>query len=233
VRQVASLVTSPFDKRESSADSVNGKIASRGCAMCVLEVGSIAEWVGSLAAVATAIIAGFALYAWRNQIRGTSKHKAAVEIAEAAELTKYHFYDARNFFFGAWEFPAAYHAATMRTSHLEAEGFAYVFQNRYSTLSPHILHLATLRAKAGASLSEDCAKSLEELARKAGELNDWFRQRVEQLRAGENIVSQWPDQSWVKRVKESFEVCPGRSDPYSREFEAKFDALKKSVAKFI
>jgi len=52
--------------------------------VCDTEIGNLAEWVAAAALVATAIIAGIALSAWRDQLRGTSRHMAAAEIFEAA-----------------------------------------------------------------------------------------------------------------------------------------------------
>jgi hypothetical protein len=201
--------------------------------MCRMEVGNMAEWVTALAAVATAIIAGIALSAWRDQVRGTSRHQAASEIAEAALLMKYHFYDARSPFYGAWEFPPAYHSNSNRTRDDEADGWAFVFQKRWDHLSPEILKLATLRAKAGAVLNDDCAVALGELASKARELSNFFGERVGQYRAGPNIVAQWTDQDWVKRVKKSVEKIPDESDPYTEEFERKFKALRDLIEPFI
>jgi hypothetical protein len=65
-------------------------------------------------------------------------------------------------------------------------------------------------------------------------LHNFFGHRIEQIRAGPDIVSQWPDQRWVQRVREAIEVNPDdHSDPYSLEFEAKFDALRTLLKPFI
>jgi len=202
--------------------------------MVHMEVGNAAEWMAALGSVATAIIAGLALNAWRDQMRGTSRHLAASEIAEAARLMKYHFYDARNALYMASEFPPAYNAQTTHTNQEEAEGWGFVFQKRWDLLGPQITHLAKLRAKAGAILSEDCATALGDLARKARELHNFFSDRVEQYRVGPNIVRQWSDQNWVQRVKSSVQVIPDdHSDPYSVEFEEKFAVLKELTDPFI
>jgi Tfp pilus assembly protein PilE len=58
--------------------------------------------------IATAALAGMAPRSWREQMRGTSRHLAAAQIAEAAQLTRYYFYDARNGLIHASEFPSAY-----------------------------------------------------------------------------------------------------------------------------
>jgi hypothetical protein len=202
--------------------------------MSHMDVGNIAEWVAALGSIATAVIAGMALNAWRDQIRGTSRHQAAAEIAEAALLMKYHFYDARGAFYGSWEFPPAYHSNSNRTRADEANGWAFVYQKRWDHLSPEILRLATLRAKAGAVLSAECAVALGELAKKARELNNFFAERVEQIRVGPNIVSQWTDQDWVKKVEDSVEAAPDNpTDSYTLEFEEKFQALKDLIEPFI
>jgi hypothetical protein len=200
-----------------------------------IEWGNVAEWVAGIAAVATALIAWMALRSWRDQMRGASRHAAAAQIAEAARLTKYHFYDARNPWYDAAEFPPAYHAAQPpRSNTAEARGWAFLFERRYRLLNNQIMRLAKLRAKAGALLSEDSAEALEALARKARELHNFFQEKVAQIRAGPNIVSQWPDQQWVQRVNQSVEVNPeDHSDRYSLEFEAKFAKLMTLLEPFI
>jgi hypothetical protein len=198
-----------------------------------MEVGNWAEWVAAAGSIVTAVIAGMALYSWRDQMRGTSRHAAAAEIAEAAQLIRYHFYGARNAFIDISEFPRGYSSQTNPSNSAKADAYAHVFNNRYSLLGEQIVRLATLRAKAGALLSEESAAALEELARKGRELHNFYQERVEQLRVGPGTVSQWPDQNWVKRVKESVEVYPEHTDAYSLEFEAKFDALRKLIEPFI
>lgn len=200
-----------------------------------MDIGSAAEWVSAAAAVATAVIALKALLAWRDQVRGSSKHAAAAEILEAARLTRYHFYDARNAFYVTSEFPASYNQVSgERSRQEEVDGWAHVYAARWNLLGPQILRLATLRAKAGAVLSEDCADALEAMARKARELHNLFQERIGQIRAGPAIVAQWPDQDWVQRVTNSVQVIRGdHTDPYSLEFEATFAALKRLVDPFI
>jgi Tfp pilus assembly protein PilE len=123
--------------------------------LCHVEIGNLAEWFAAATAVATAIIAGIALSAWRDQIRGTSRHAAGAEIAEAARLMKYHFYDARNPWYDTGEFSPSYRAQTAAKNNAEeAAGWAHVFQNRYSLLSEQIHRLAILRAKASKSLMQ-------------------------------------------------------------------------------
>jgi hypothetical protein len=199
-----------------------------------MELGSAAEWLGGIGAVATAVIAWIALRSWRDQVRGQSSHAAAAEIAEAARLLKYHFYDARNPFWSATEFPPAYRTApTPRPNPIEVMGWGHVFTNRFQLLNGQILRLATLRAKAGALLSEESADALEALARKARELENFFRERLEQIRVGPHIVSQWPDQKWVQLVNQSFECSSERNDAYSLELEERYRNLKGLVDPFI
>jgi hypothetical protein len=83
-------------------------------------------------------------------------------------------------------------------------------------------------------LGEETAAALGELARKARELHTFFQDRVEQIRVGEHIASQWTDQNWVKRVNASFKVnLDDHSDAYSLEFEEKFDSLMQLVKPFL
>ena len=200
-----------------------------------VEWGNVAEWVTGLAALATVAIAWMALRSWREQASGTSKHKAAAKIAEAARLMKYHFYDARNPIYDSVEFPAAYNLqqSTNRSPSENARGWAHAYDGRYRRLNRQILRLATLRAKAGALLSEECAARLEALARKARQLRQYFGNSVAQIKAGGEVVEQW-DQKWVERVKQSITANPmDHSDPYSLEFEATYDAFMDCLKPFL
>jgi hypothetical protein len=198
-----------------------------------VEWGNVAEWVTGLAALATAAIAWMALRSWREQASGTSKHKAAAKIAEAARLMKYHFYDARNPSYDSVEFPPEFNQPqSARSPSEKAAGWAYAYDSRYRRLNRQILRLATLRAKAGALLSEECAARLESLARKARQLRQYFGNSVAQIRAGET-VKQW-DQKWVERVRQSITANPmDHSDPYSLEFEATYDAFMDCLKPFL
>jgi hypothetical protein len=199
-----------------------------------MEPGNAAEWATAVAALGAALVALRALYMWPIQMRATTRHEAAAEIAEAAELLWYHFYDARNPFYASGEFPAEYLVIENPTDRQNADAWAHVFQTRWDILYPHILKLATLRAKTKTLLSDECAVALDEYARKARELSNFFRERVIQYRNGENIVAQWPDQSWVQRVRKSIQVeGEDHSDPYSLEFEGKYDLLKAKTYPFI
>jgi hypothetical protein len=200
-----------------------------------IEWGSVAEWATTVAAFIAAGIAWVALKSWQDQMRGTSRHTAAAEALEAARLLKYHFYDARNMWWDASEFPPDYKTSSMPVSKTEEEkAWRYVFNNRWKTLRRPILRVANLRAKAAALLSEDSADALEVLARKASELRGFFNHRLEQIKVGKNIVNTWPDQDWVRKVNESFEVNPpDRTDAYSREFESKFRAVLERVTPYL
>jgi len=201
-----------------------------------MDIGNAAEWVAALAAVVTAGIAAKALWSWQDQMRGTSRHAAAAEIAEAAQLMKYHFYDARNPWFGIGEFSPSYRSLKRPISPAdEARGWAYLFNNRYALLEAQIQKLATLRAKAGTLLSEESAAALGDLARNARQLHGFFQDRVEQIKLGPEVVDQLPDQSWVEQTNSSFktESPDDHSDKYSVEFEQKFTALMSLVKAFI
>jgi hypothetical protein len=79
-----------------------------------IELGSIPDWIAAIGSIATAVVAWWAFLAWRTQLRGASKHAAAAEIAESAQLLRYHFYDARSSLIFAGEFPESYHTAGAR-----------------------------------------------------------------------------------------------------------------------
>jgi hypothetical protein len=200
--------------------------------------GSVAEIVSAVMSVITMLIGAVALSSWQEQLRHRSKFAVAAKIAERAWLTRYHFYDARNAWHGISEFPQDYKVLNNPTDAQTAQAYAYMYQNRWNHLSRQVLVLARLRANAGALLGEDTARRIEELARKARELNNLFSERVGQLRAGANIVAQWPDQAWVNYVKESVDVDPSakpgaHTDTYSRQFEQKFEALLDALKGYL
>src|ERR1017187_8771337 len=79
-----------------------------------IELGSIPDWIAAIGSIAPAVVAWWAFLAWRTQLLGASKHAAAAEIAESAQLLRYHFYDARSSLIFAGEFPENYHTAGPR-----------------------------------------------------------------------------------------------------------------------
>jgi hypothetical protein len=161
-----------------------------GCEL-VANWGSVPDWVAALSALATFVVALLAYRSWRSQLLGQSQHVAALRIAEAARLLKYHFYDARSPLHEAWEYPTEYHAARDRTPEVEADGLRHLYNGRLKLLWPSIMRIAKLRARASAVLGDDVANQMELLARKARELQFLMSQKVEQERAGPEIVAQW------------------------------------------
>jgi hypothetical protein len=166
--------------------------------MCSIDWSAIANWISALATAVTAVFAWMAITSWRAQLRGASKHAASQEIAVAAGMLKYAFYDARSPMILVWEFPKW----------------------------PHIFALAKLRPLAGAVLGDPVASAVESLARKARELHFVQEQAVKQKRDGAAIVAQYGDQNFVKRVRDSLEAVKGSDDPFSLEFEAEMAKLQ-------
>lgn len=204
--------------------------------MCEVDWALVREWVGTLAEVATAALAAIALFTWRAHLRGATKYKVAHQVLEEARLLRYFFYDARNPWVDAAEFPPDYHAALAtfgeRTAVQEAKGWAYVYNARYRMVRRQILVLARLRARAGAVLGEDMATAIEQLVRKAGELHGLMRARVEQYRAGDDVVNQRPNREWNARVREGVEVPPEHDDRFSREFEERLKGLDDRLERY-
>jgi hypothetical protein len=121
-----------------------------------------------------------------------------------------------------WEFPESYWegAPSKRRSNAEeADAYRHVYHRRMQELWPSIKAAADLRAKAGAVLGEETAKDLEDLAKKARELDFFFQQDVDQRRAGPEGVKQWSDQDFVARVKKSVVAQEPAEDGFSKEFE--------------
>lgn len=194
----------------------------------------------AITTVATVVLAAVAIYVaatWGKNLREATKHETAANVLEQGRLFRYLFYDARNPWHSPGEFPPEYYTVSGRgrTQTQEAEGWAFLYRNRWGRLEQQMVKLAEQRARAGAVLGEGAAQALEDLARKGRELHDFMRHRVEQIRVGETIVSQWPNQEWVEQVKNSVEVKdPDKcDDSYSKEFEQKFKQLEQIVKPFI
>ncbi len=211
--------------------------------MCVLDpscadaVTAIGTAITAVATVALAAVAIFAAATWGKNLRQATKHETAANVLEQARLFRYLFYDARSPSHDAGEFPPEYHAVSSRerTPTQEAEGWAFLYRNRWERLEQQMAKLGQLRARAGAVLGEGAAQALEELVQKGRELRDFMRHRVEQIRVGEAAVSQRPDQKWVERVKSGVDLKDPvkRDDAYSKEFEQKFEQLARVVRPFI
>ena len=139
----------------------------------LLDWGNAPEWVAALSALATAIFAWKALTVWREEMRGGSKHAAAAEIAEAASLTRYYFYEARIPMYLVDEYPEPYHALKPEDRD-EVGAWRHIFNNRYKGVHEQVLRLATLRAKAYALLGIEVASAVEALARQATGLRRFF-----------------------------------------------------------
>lgn len=199
---------------------------------CAIDWGLIADWVAALAAVGTLGVAIWAARSWREQLRGGSKHTVAQEVATAARALRYAFYGARSPLIEGWEFPESYWSrgpAARRSNTEEAEAYRHVYHRRIKELWPSIRAVADLRARAGAVLGEETAKDLENLAKKARELDFFFEQDVDARRAGPEGVKQWTDQGFVERVRQSVVVHDPPDDRFSKEFEERLRTLLERV----
>jgi hypothetical protein len=199
---------------------------------CAVDWGLIADWVAAIAAAGTLGVAVWAARSWREQLRGGSKHTVAQEVATAARALRYAFYGARSPLIEGWEFPESYwsRGPTSRKSNTEeAEAYRHVYHRRIKELWPTIRAVADLRARAGAVLGEETAKDLENLAKKARELDFFFEQDVDARRAGPEGVKQWTDQGFVERVRQSVVVHDPPDDRFSKEFEEMLRTLLERV----
>jgi hypothetical protein len=187
--------------------------------------GSIPDWLVAAGTAATALFAWRALTAWRTQLRSETRHAAAAEIAEAVGRLKLHFYDARSPFIGAWEFDKKYQELEQPTNADKAEAYAHVYNTRWQHVHPELKNVATLMAKATALLGEPQSGAMDKLIKTASGLSSAYQERVEQLRAGPDIIAQWADQDWVRYVQKSVEVFEERDDKLSADFERDFHAL--------
>jgi hypothetical protein len=198
---------------------------------------AIGTGITALATIALAVTGIYVAATWQKNLRGTTKHQTAADVLEQARLFRNLFYEARSPWHDAGEFPSEYYTVSGpgRTPSQEADGWAFLYRNRWARVGHQMAKLAELRARAGAVLGEEAAQALEGLARKGRELHDFMRHRVEQIRVGEAIVSQWPNQDWVEQVKDGVDLkAPDkRDDAYSKEFEEKLAKLEKIVKPFI
>jgi hypothetical protein len=195
-----------------------------------------ADWITAVGTGATAVIALFALRAWRTQLRGSNKHAAAQDIEIAALNLRYALEDARAPFIWAGEFPREYYdigPGQQRTAEQTALGYDHVYRNRWNDLWPHIRAFAKFRPRAGAVLGDAVADAVEALARKARELRFLQEEDVKYKSVGPQVVAGYGDQEFVKRVKAS--VLAGRTskDPLSVEFADELRKLRALLKPYI
>jgi len=202
-----------------------------------IEWGNLAEWIGGIASLLTVVVAVIALRSWRTQMRATTKHTAANEIGEAASLARYHFYNARNPLYLAAEFPDWYNGTEKRerSRDMEARAWVHVFNGRYRPLHERVLELAKLRAKAIVVFGKELATSLEKVARNACSLRVMFEDRVEQIKVGPEIVSQWSHQDWAQKVRKpvAVDTLQNPQDSFSLDFERDFQALMELLKPYL
>lgn len=195
--------------------------------------------VTAIGTLALALAGVYAAFTWRRPMTEATKHETAAYVLEQARLFRYLFYDARSPLYTTDQFPPEYYTvsgAQGRTLTQEADGWAHLFANRWNLVSPQLHELVRSRARAGALLSDEVADAITDLARKGRELHGFMQHRVEQIRNGDQVVAQWPNQDWVRKVRESVEADPDpahRDDAYSREFEEKFTKLERTVRPFL
>jgi hypothetical protein len=199
-----------------------------------MEWGNLAEWAEGLGSIATAFIAWFAFRSWRDPLRGSNKHAAAAEIEEAVRLARHRFFEARERNIDMSEYPPAFHSQREHRSNEQlAEALRHVYAHRYRPLKRQITRLGTLRAKAEVLLNEATASQLRALIQEAEKLEGFFANKVWFIVEGEENVRTWHKKKpWVDQVYDAVAASPDHSDPYSLEFEAKFQALIDVLQRF-
>lgn len=199
-----------------------------GLSSCEIDWTLWPDWISALATAGTFGVAIWAAVSWRQQLRGGSKYVVSQDIATAARSLKYAFYGTRSPLIEGWEFPETYWQSgigSKRSNSEEADAYRHVYHRRMKELWPSIKAVADMRSKAGAILGEEVARNVEDLAKKARELDFYFQQDVDQRRAGPEGVKQWTDQDFVTRVKKSVVAENPPDDKFSKEFEEIFDRL--------
>lgn len=202
--------------------------------MCTVDWNLLANVVTAIASLATVVLALIALRSWRIQLHGSSKHAAAQQIAVAARMLSYAFYDARSPMIWAGEFPPEYYETGHqdRTNALVSRAYQHVYGARWKELWPYVSALAKLRPLAGAVFDDSVAKAVEDLARKARELQFLQEQDIQHKRDGDELVGQYGDQNFVRRVRDSVQATKDSDDPLTMEFEAEMKKLLDLLSKY-
>jgi hypothetical protein len=188
---------------------------------------TLPDWIAAGATVIGVGIAWSALDQWQSQLRGTTRHNVAVEIAVAAGRLRLHFYSARAPLVFASEFPMSYHGRTGKahdaTGDEAADAYAHVYSQRFAQLHPIVMEMVDLIGKAEVIVDKELAHAVEALARKALELQYLWQEAVHYKRAGESAVIGYNDQSFVTRVRlSSHAIRESPVDPLSKEFDAAY-----------
>jgi hypothetical protein len=196
--------------------------------MCTIDWALWPDWITAISSLLTLVVAAIALGAWRVEARGSAAH----DVIEAAWELRYAFYGARSVLIEGWEFPDGYwerKRAGSLTNSYEADALWHVYRQRLEAVWPSLNKVVGLRAKCGAVFGDEAADSCHKLAIAARHLRLHMEEAVAVVRAGD-AAKDWSDQAFVKEVRENLLVAPGsRDDKLSREFEAAFDALPKTL----
>jgi hypothetical protein len=103
------------------------------CLSALEVIAAVKDVVLALAAIATVIIAFKGLSTWSRQLHGTAHFEAAKGVAKATYRVRERLQASRSPLLSAHEFPPEYHeAGAKRSSEREAQGYAYVYFNRWA-----------------------------------------------------------------------------------------------------
>jgi hypothetical protein len=174
---------------------------------------------------ATLVLAGFGLFYWKAQLRGSSKHAVAIEVATEARTLEVLFFEARSRMYFGSEFKEGIPPREQTHDDEYSAVWEHVYQNRWAFLHPQITTLARLSAKAGAVLGDEVASKMTDLSRLARSLSDWMSRDLEQKRTPPDVIRQWTDQAFVASVSAYVTASDTKDDKFSKSFLEKLQAL--------
>jgi hypothetical protein len=190
-----------------------------------LDASTWIDFAGLVVNVATFALALFGISLWKSQLRGTSKHAVAIEIATEARMLSAIFFEARSPLYYGWEFKENAPPASKLPAEDYADAWAHVYENRWKMLQAQITVLARLASKGGAVLGDEVATNMEDLARTAGVLSHWMSEALAQKRAGPEVVKLWSDQERVRATSSYVTAGPDKDDKFSKEFLGALNSL--------
>jgi hypothetical protein len=199
-----------------------------------LPIGSLAEWITAIVAAATAVIAGQALYSWRDQMFGNSANLIAIEIASEAGLTRDAFFKARSQPYYLEEFPSDKRGVSPGDV-FEAQTFAN--NNRWKVLETQISRLERLHPRGTAILGDEVGDAITRMAQKARELESLFNRIYTSTMMGARWLELTSKED-QDRVANVIFMMDGKrpnehTDSYSLELKAEFKALMRLLRRHL
>lgn len=189
--------------------------------------GTFPEWMTVFMTLGAVVVAYSGVEAWKFQLRGTSTHSTAMEIAAAVGSLHVEFFNQRAPLIETWEMETGNpkHDADAE----KWQQYATALNSRYRDLNKQIIVVHNLKGKALSILGTEVADALEKLTRKASEIHQVWNTYCQLIKSGENVDPQQLHQA----SRLAFAHPNNRTDRLSVEFEERFRSVLRELEPFL